>query len=189
MQNQPSNIDLHVHTTASDGELDPARLVALAADSGVSTLAITDHDSMAGLAEAGRVSAERGLSLIAGVEVSSRWSNMDIHIVGLGVNTGDERFQGRLQSQMDRRWERARIMAQRLATQDPDSVIRRTFRSFDVDLKGYVSFADLQAALQRVAPQIPLHTATLMFSQLDEDGDGRVSYKDFHKMMTVRAAG
>ncbi|TNC89196.1 MAG: phosphatase [Alcanivorax sp.] len=115
MQNQPSSIDLHVHTTASDGELDPARLVALAADSGVSTLAITDHDSMAGLAEAGRVSAERGLSLIAGVEVSSRWSNMDIHIVGLGVNTEDERFQGRLQSQMDRRWERARIMAQRLA--------------------------------------------------------------------------
>lgn len=77
------------------------------------------------------------------------------------------------------------IMTQRLRTQDHDEVIRRTFRAFDTELKGYVSFADLQAVLQQVAPQLPLHTASLLFGQVDGDGDGRVSYKDFHGMMSA----
>ena len=76
------------------------------------------------------------------------------------------------------------VMAQRLRTQDTDDVIRRTFRAFDRELKGYVSFADLQCALQQVAPGVPLHTASLIFAQVDADGDGRVSYKDFCSMMT-----
>ncbi len=114
MQNLPSTVDLHTHSTASDGELAPAQLVAEAAAAGVSALALTDHDSVAGLAEARRASAELGLELINGVEVSSRWSNMDIHVVGLGVDPADERFQGRLQSQMERRLERARLMSHKL---------------------------------------------------------------------------
>ena len=77
------------------------------------------------------------------------------------------------------------VMAQRLRTQDRDELIRRTFRAFDTDLKGYVSFADLQRALGQVAPQLPRHTASLIFSQVDGDGDGRVSYKDFHGMMAA----
>ena len=115
MQNQSSSIDLHVHTTASDGELAPAQLVAQAADAGVSVLAVTDHDSISGLRDAGRACVERGVALIAGVEVSSRWNNMDIHVVGLGVDADDPRFLGRLQSQMERRSERAQIMGQKLA--------------------------------------------------------------------------
>lgn len=115
MQNQPSNIDLHVHTTASDGELTPVQLVAKAADSGVSVLAVTDHDSVSALSDAGHACAELGVSLISGVEVSSRWNNMDIHVVGLGLNAGDQRFLDRLQSQMNRRSERAQVMGQKLA--------------------------------------------------------------------------
>ena len=80
------------------------------------------------------------------------------------------------------------VMAQRVRTQDCDDVIRRTFRAFDTQLKGYVSLADLQAALQEVAPGLPAHTASLAFSQVDADGDGRVSYKDFYSMMTSRVA-
>ena len=51
-----------------------------------------------------------------------------------------------------------------------------------------MSLADLQAALQEVAPGLPAHTASLAFSQVDADGDGRVSYKDFYSMMTSRVA-
>lgn len=80
------------------------------------------------------------------------------------------------------------VMAQRVRTQDCDDVIRRTFRAFDTQLKGYVSFADMQSALQEVAPGLPPHTASLAFSQIDADGDGRVSYKDFYSMMTSRVA-
>ena len=79
------------------------------------------------------------------------------------------------------------VMTQRRRTQDCDDVIRRTFRAFDGEMKGYVSFADLQSALHQVAPGLPLHTASLIFAQVDADGDGRVRYKDFYSMMTCRA--
>lgn len=114
MQNQPATIDLHLHTTASDGELTPEELVARAATAGVKIMAVTDHDSIAGLSEA-RVACDRlGLNLVSGVEISSRWNNMDIHIVGLAFNEADTRFQERLRSQMERREARARTIAQRL---------------------------------------------------------------------------
>ena len=76
-------------------------------------------------------------------------------------------------------------MAQRVRIQDRDDLIRRAFRAFDADLKGFVSFVDLQRALEQVAPGLPLHTATLIFAQVDADADGRVSYKDFHTMMAA----
>jgi len=114
MQNQPSIIDLHLHTTASDGELAPAELVARAAQAGIQVLAVTDHDSTEGLCQARSACDELGLTLIDGVEISSRWNSMDIHVVGLGIKPHDQRFQGHLQSQMARREARARTIAARL---------------------------------------------------------------------------
>lgn len=114
MQNLPSTVDLHTHTTASDGELTPCQLVESAAAAGISVLAVTDHDCTAGLAEARAACAEAGLEIIPGVEISSSWSNMDIHVVGLGMNVDDTRFQARLQQQMERRLARAHLVAQRL---------------------------------------------------------------------------
>ncbi|RLT93135.1 MAG: PHP domain-containing protein [Ketobacter sp.] len=114
MQNLPSTVDLHTHSTASDGELTPVQLVAQAAEVGVSVLALTDHDSIAGLAAARITASELGVRLVNGVEISSRWSSMDIHVVGLGVDASDARLLARLQSQMERRRERARLVAQRL---------------------------------------------------------------------------
>ena len=77
------------------------------------------------------------------------------------------------------------LMARKLALQEPDEVVRRAFRAFDVQAKGYVSRADLEAAIERVAPQLPRHTVELIFSQLDGDRDGRVSYRDFNTMFAV----
>lgn len=114
MQNQSSAVDFHLHTTASDGELSPELLVEQAAEAGVVVLAVTDHDSIAALELAGKACERHGLTLVPGVEISSRWNNMDIHVVGLGVDSADQRFQQRLQSQMDRRQARARTIAERL---------------------------------------------------------------------------
>lgn len=73
-------IDLHTHTTASDGRLSPTELVRRAVAAGVTHLAITDHDTVAGLAEARRAAV--GIDLIAGIEISTSISGRDIHLLG-----------------------------------------------------------------------------------------------------------
>lgn len=83
MFNNPRlNADLHCHTTASDGSLTPAELVARAIEQGVELLAITDHDNFDGLAEA-RQAAGDSIALVSGIELSSVWKGITIHIVGL----------------------------------------------------------------------------------------------------------
>ncbi|BDM65117.1 phosphatase [Shewanella sp. NFH-SH190041] len=80
--------DLHSHTTASDGQLSPAELVARAISAGVDMLAITDHDTVAGLtdAHAFNLTQPKPLTLINGVEISTRWNSFDIHVVGLNLD-------------------------------------------------------------------------------------------------------
>lgn len=76
------NVDLHCHTTASDGVLSPTEIVARAISQGVDVLAITDHDNCDGLAEAQQAAADQ-LKLISGIEFSAVWRGITIHIVGL----------------------------------------------------------------------------------------------------------
>jgi predicted metal-dependent phosphoesterase TrpH len=78
--------DLHSHSTASDGTLDPVRLVERAHAAGVAVLALTDHDTLDGLAEASQVESRLDISLIPGVEISVTWQAMTIHILGLNVD-------------------------------------------------------------------------------------------------------
>lgn len=80
-------IDLHSHSTASDGTLTPARLVQKAAEAGVSTLALTDHDCLAGIEEARRAAREQGIKLVPGIELSVMWSKRTLHLVGLNIDT------------------------------------------------------------------------------------------------------
>jgi hypothetical protein len=106
--------DLHAHSTASDGTLTPAELVRAATASGIRTLALTDHDSVAGLAEAGAAAAEAGLRLVPGVELSVTWESRTIHIVGLNIapdHPGLSEGMRRLQAV---RFERAKEMGRRL---------------------------------------------------------------------------
>lgn len=84
-----SEIDLHAHSTASDGALTPTELVKLAVNRKVQTLALTDHDSVAGLSEAQTAATEHKLTLINGIELSTRWDNKTIHIVGLNIDANN----------------------------------------------------------------------------------------------------
>lgn len=109
--------DLHSHTTASDGYLTPTQLVRRAVEMNVSVLAITDHDTTDGLAEASAAIVELSLplQLIAGVEISTVWENHEIHIVGLGVEVGHAALVQLLAEQTARRHRRAHEIGQRLA--------------------------------------------------------------------------
>ncbi len=82
----PCSPDLHTHSTASDGTLTPAALVARAAAAGVTLLALTDHDTLEGLPEAEQAASEHGIAFVPGVEVSVLWDGRTIHIVGLDID-------------------------------------------------------------------------------------------------------
>lgn len=107
-------IDLHSHSRCSDGSLSPADLVALAARAGVRALALTDHDSTAGVAEAGAAAEAAGITLIPGVELSAVWGPHNIHVVGLQVDPAHPVLQAGLQRQSGARAERGRQIGARL---------------------------------------------------------------------------
>ena len=109
------NIDLHLHSTHSDGMLAPAAVVDLAADAGVQALALTDHDTVAGVSEASAQCERRGLRCIAGVEVSAAWNGQTLHIIGLDIAIEAPALVAGLAIVREQRRERLRHIAQRLA--------------------------------------------------------------------------
>lgn len=79
-------IDLHCHSTASDGILDPKDLVKRAFSNGCTTLALTDHDCIDGLVEANNTAIQYGMKFISGIEISVTWNSKTLHIVGLDID-------------------------------------------------------------------------------------------------------
>ncbi|WP_440997704.1 PHP domain-containing protein [Arhodomonas sp. SL1] len=110
-----SPIDLHCHSTASDGVLSPADVVARAAVNGVRVLALTDHDTVAGLEEAGKAAQRLGVQLVSGLELSVARPGGDLHVVGLGVDPADAGLRRLLAAQASARRERAERIAGKLA--------------------------------------------------------------------------
>ena len=117
-------IDFHTHTTASDGALSPADILQRAGEAGVTTLAITDHDTVAGYrAAADIVSDYAPLQLVPGVEFSCVWSGTTIHIVGLGMNCDHPAMREGLQYLDQARRERGEKIARRLADRGFDGAL------------------------------------------------------------------
>ncbi|MCG7974634.1 MAG: PHP domain-containing protein [Candidatus Thiodiazotropha taylori] len=106
--------DLHSHSTASDGTLSPRALVQRAAEAGVEVLALTDHDTTAGIDEASEAAQSCGLVLIPGVEVSVSWNRQTVHLVGLNLDPHDSRLDAGLQKLRDFREWRAEEIGRRL---------------------------------------------------------------------------
>ena len=107
--------DLHCHSHFSDGQLSPQTLVARAREHGVDALALTDHDTIAGLVLAHDAAAEHGIRLINGIEFSSHWGRGGVHIVGLGFQLDSVELQHAIDAQNNARNERALQIAARLA--------------------------------------------------------------------------
>jgi len=116
------NIDLHCHSTASDGLLKPEELVARAAANGVEILALTDHDGVSGLAEARTKAESQGVRFVDGVEISVTWEGSTVHIVGLQIDPEDPVLRSGLESIREGRATRAEKMGEALAAAGvPDS--------------------------------------------------------------------
>ncbi len=104
-------IDLHAHTTASDGDQSPTQLVEAAAAAGLTTLAVTDHDTTAGLAEAMAAGARRGIEIVPGIELSAEIEVGQCHILGLFIDPENVALNDRLREVIENRDKRnARIV-------------------------------------------------------------------------------
>lgn len=92
-------IDLHSHTTASDGRSTPEELVSRARAAGVTVLSVTDHDTVAGLDASMQAARELGgIEIVPGIEISASWKGREIHILGHFIDPTDERLLGALAS-------------------------------------------------------------------------------------------
>ncbi|MBE7026129.1 MAG: PHP domain-containing protein [Ruminococcaceae bacterium] len=109
----PSFIDLHTHTTASDGAMEPGELVRYAEECGLSAVAITDHDSVGGLEEARTAVHGLDIEVIDGIEFSAEYEN-ELHILGLYIDPYAAMLQGAMQELCDKRAKRNEQMILRL---------------------------------------------------------------------------
>lgn len=110
-----STYDLHCHSTCSDGLLAPGEVVARAAARGVNVLALTDHDDVAGIADARSAADAAGITLVAGAELSVSWEGHTIHVVGLHIDPASPGLVRGLAGIRDGRNSRARRMGEALA--------------------------------------------------------------------------
>jgi len=130
-------VDLHTHTTESDGSFTPEELMLEAKRVGLSAIAITDHDSISGIKKAAPLAEELGIELIPGVELSTDYNGKEVHVVGLYVNVEDEYFLTKIKEFKENRDSRNAIMVENLqkegfaitmeelTAENPDCVITR----------------------------------------------------------------
>ena len=108
-------IDLHLHTTASDGRLTPPTLVERVHAAGITVMSVTDHDTVAALAEVRRVAAPLGIEVVDGVEVTAVHNRRDVHMLGYFIDPSDPGLGVFLDEQRRRRVERIIEIGARLA--------------------------------------------------------------------------
>lgn len=108
-------IDLHLHTTASDGRLAPDALVLAAVSAGLRTISVTDHDTVAGLAAARAAGDRLGVRVVDGIEITAVEGGQDVHILGYFFDTDCRELLAFLEAQRQNRLARVRQIADRLA--------------------------------------------------------------------------
>ncbi|MGB7755369.1 MAG: PHP domain-containing protein [Salinisphaera sp.] len=139
-------IDLHTHSTASDGQLSPSALVERAASRGVQRLALTDHDTTAGITEARRAAAAYGIELLAGAEISVSWERRTLHVVGLGLDIEQPTLLAGLGRQQAERETRAVSISERLSRIGLEDGLARARSRADGGQITRSHFADLLVA-------------------------------------------
>jgi predicted metal-dependent phosphoesterase TrpH len=120
-------IDLHTHTTASDGLCPPDELVARASAAGVHVLAVTDHDTVAGCAAVEAACLRTGIAFVPGIEITAVMADQDVHVLGYFIDPESEALQSFLSDQRRQRVERVHQIVARLAdhgiTLDADAIL------------------------------------------------------------------
>ncbi len=109
-----SGIDMHTHTSFSDGTFTPAEVVKLAGERGLAGLAITDHDTTDGLLEASTAADGSGLALVPGVEFSAEYDGASLHVLAYWVDPGNEELRVELGRLTDTRFRRGELMVEKI---------------------------------------------------------------------------
>ena len=109
-----NTVDLHIHTTASDGQCSPAQVLQMGHERGLCALAITDHDTVDGAVEAMRLAADSSLAVIAGVEVSTDWHGQQLHVLGYLIDPMDTDLAAMLADSRASRVERGKKILRKL---------------------------------------------------------------------------
>ncbi|MCR5253753.1 MAG: PHP domain-containing protein [Treponema sp.] len=134
-------IDLHVHTSASDGQYTAAEIVHKAAEKKISVLGITDHDTVGGL-EMGRAAAkECGITLVPGVELSINFPTGEFHLLGLGLKTISPSFQQILDNVVENRHRRNSEIVEKMRADGVDITIEEMYAEFPNTILGRPHFA------------------------------------------------
>ena len=145
--------DLHCHSTASDGALSPTELVQRAHQYGVTSLAVTDHDTTAGLAEAQLCAATTGIKLIAGIELSTNWQDKCFHIVGLGIDPDYKPLAQATHSLQSTRLERAEKIALKLEKKRIPGALEAVIKAAGDGMITRTHFADFLLSQNHVSTQ------------------------------------
>ncbi len=114
LSDSESRIDLHLHSNRSDGQLDPAAVMAAAGKAGLKAVALTDHDTVAGLGEARRAADAAGLSFVPGIEFSCYDQRGSTHLLGYFIDPDDPALASELEAAREGRLQRAGEMVERL---------------------------------------------------------------------------
>lgn len=138
--------DLHSHSHFSDGALSPEALVERAAEQGVNVLALTDHDTLDGIAEFKHFALAQGLKPVTGVELTTQWKGMEIHIVGLNFDEGSAVLQAFVLGQQRRRIERAKAFGEKLAKCNISHAYEQACGLSKTQFPGRVHFAQVLVA-------------------------------------------
>jgi len=145
--------DLHCHSTASDGALSPTELVQRAYQQGVTSLALTDHDTTTGLPEARLCAAATGIKLIAGIELSTNWQNKCFHIIGLGIDPDYEPLAQATHSLQSIRLERAEKIALKLEKKHIPGALEAVKKAAGDGMITRTHFADFLLSQNHVSTQ------------------------------------
>ena len=147
-------VDLHVHSDASDGTFTPSQAVELAKNAGLDAIALTDHDTTAGVDEALEAAHHLNIEVIPGIEVSSSFDGTEIHILGLFVDQKDPVLAAMLEKMLISRDQRNEKMLENLAADgitftkeelcgnNPDTIIIRAHIAHALIAKGVCSNTD-----------------------------------------------
>jgi 3',5'-nucleoside bisphosphate phosphatase len=143
--------DLHCHSTISDGVLSPTELVQRAHEQGVTTLALTDHDTTAGCEEAQVAADNTNIKLIAGIELSASWQEKTFHIVGLGIDPYYPPLLGAIRNLQAIRLERAEKIANKLEKKGIPGALESVTKAAGDSMVTRTHFADFLVSQNHVS--------------------------------------
>lgn len=136
-------IDLHTHTTASDGQYTPEELVYKAAEKNISVLAITDHDTISGLEEGAEACRKTGITFVPGIEINIQRPNCEFHLLGLGLNLNgiSESLNKLLKGLIESRHERNEFIVSKMRSSGIKTTVEEIQAEFPDQVLGRPHFA------------------------------------------------